>query len=174
MIRVATKNDIDAIERGYIELLNYEKEMGGYSNWVMGVYPTRATAEKAFNEDTLYVLEENGEICASVILNQNQPEDYVKINWKFQVNNNEVLVVHTLCVPPSKSGKGYGKAMVKFAMEKAKNMGFRVIRLDTFTNNEPAKKLYTGLGCIISGELEVLHEGVIREKLVYLEMNLMS
>ena len=39
MIRKATEHDIDAVERGYTELLTHEKDNGSNSNWVLGVYP---------------------------------------------------------------------------------------------------------------------------------------
>lgn len=169
MIRKAVLSDIDKIEQSYTELLTNEKENGGFSNWVLGVYPVRETAQNALDEDSLYVLEEDCEICASVILNSFQAEDYKKVNWKYSAADSEVMVIHTLCIPPSKAGRGYGKAMVSFAFDKAKSDGFKVIRLDTFAGNEPAKRLYTGMGCIISGELDVNHQGVIKERQVFLE-----
>lgn len=60
MIRAATAADIDAIEAGYNELLLYEQEHGSNSHWVLGVYPNRATAERAVEAGTMYVLDEGG------------------------------------------------------------------------------------------------------------------
>ena len=56
MIRSATEQDIDAVERTYRELLTDESEQGSSSNWALDVYPTKETAEKAMKERTLYVL----------------------------------------------------------------------------------------------------------------------
>ena len=70
MIRKATEHDIDAVEQGYTELLTNEKENGSSSNWVLGVYPTRSVAEASCAAGTLYVMEEEDGICASMILNQ--------------------------------------------------------------------------------------------------------
>ena len=53
MIRKAASQDIAQIENSYVELLLHEKEHGAYTVWQLGVYPTRATAEKALSEDTL-------------------------------------------------------------------------------------------------------------------------
>ena len=102
MIRKAVKSDIDKVEKSYIELLKYEEEHGSSSNWKLNVYPTRKVAENSFSKGTLYVLEENDEVCASMILNHVQPEDYMKIKWKYYAESEEVLVIHTLCIPPSK------------------------------------------------------------------------
>lgn len=109
MIRKAKLSDIDEIEQSYIELLKYEEEHGSNSNWKLNVYPTREVAVNGFNNDTLYVLIDNDEVCASMILNNVQPDYYKKIKWKYPAASEEVLVIHTLCIPPSKAGHGYGK-----------------------------------------------------------------
>ena len=74
MIRKATEHDIDAVERGSTELLTHEKDNGSTSNWVLGVYPTRSVAEDSCRAGTLSVMECDGGICASMILNQVQSE----------------------------------------------------------------------------------------------------
>ena len=103
MIRKATEHDIDAVEQGYTELLTHEKDNGSSSNWVLGVYPTRSVAEGSCAAGTLYVMEEEDGICASMILNQVQSEEYYGIAWEYPAGDDEVLVLHTLCIPPSKS-----------------------------------------------------------------------
>ena len=108
MIRKATPDDIEAVAQTYTELLTHERNSVSYSNWQLGLYPTAETAQKALEEESLFILEEKGEICASVILNQTQADFYNEIPWRFEAAPNEVLVIHTLCVPPSKSGHGYG------------------------------------------------------------------
>ena len=84
MIRIATKADIPHVAATYCELLTYEQEHGTHSNWVLDVYPTEETAETAFQKNYLYVLEEEGTICGSVILNQLQPEEYTAGTWHYE------------------------------------------------------------------------------------------
>lgn len=172
MIRKATVADIDAVEQGYMELLTYEKENGGYSNWVLGVYPTRETAEKSCADGTLYVLVDGEELCASMILNKCQPEDYALIPWEYPAKDEETLVIHTLCVPPPKAGRGLGKAMVQYALEHAADMGCRVVRLDTFAGNEPAAALYKKFGFRYAGILHVMLQGLIPEEQIFFEKEL--
>ena len=119
MNRKATRGDLDAVEQIYTELLTHERNGVSYSNWQLDLYPTEETARKALEEETLFVLEEEGEICASVILNQEQADFYNEIPWRFEAAPNEVFVIHTLCVPPSRSGKGYATALIDFAKEYA-------------------------------------------------------
>lgn len=169
MIRKAAQQDIDAVEQGYTELLTYEAEHGSSSNWALGIYPTRSVAEISCGSQTLYVMEQEGEICASMILNQVQSEDYRGILWEYPAKDEEVLVLHTLCIPPSRAGRGYGTDMVRFAIEQAVRMKCRVIRLDTYAGNQPASALYKKLGFRYAGIASVMLQGVIPEEQIFFE-----
>lgn len=172
MIRKATAADVGAIEASYTELLLHEQEHGSSSQWVLGVYPTRETAERAVQAGTMYVMEEGGRLCASVILNSYQAPEYREIPWAYPAEDGEVLVIHTLCVPPGMAGRGIGTRMVDFATGFALGRGMRVLRLDTNIKNIPAQRLYIKNGCRIAGSRRCLHEGVLDTELVYLEREL--
>lgn len=161
MIRKATLQDINQVEKSYIELLLHEKEHGAYTVWQLGVYPTRETAEKSYAEGTLYVMEQDGEICASMIGNQVQPKEYSGIKWKYQAQPDEIFVIHLLCVRPSKAGRGIGKAMVQFAIEEGKRLNCKAVRLDTGAQNKPAASLYQKLGFELAGITNMAIGGLI-------------
>lgn len=164
MIRKAKVEDIDQVEKSYEELLLYEQEHGAYTAWQTGVYPTRETAEKAEKCGNLYVLEQEGEICASIVINHTQPKEYSNIKWKCDARPDEILVIHLLCVRPSKSGFGFGKAMVQFAAEEGKRRKCRVVRLDTGEQNKPAVALYTKMGFELAGTTPMAIGGLIAHK----------
>lgn len=172
MIRIATKDDIKAIENTYTELLTYEQDHTSNSNWKLGVYPTIKVPQEKVPTKTMFVLEENHVICASMVLNQEQAKEYDSIQWQHKENKDKILVIHTLCIPPSQSGKGYGGDMVKFAKDYALQHGFKVIRLDTYAHNEPAKRLYLKHGFSIAGFGTIILQGLIKEEQVYLECKL--
>jgi len=172
LIRKANLQDIDAIEQSYLSLLAHEAATHSYTNWKPGIYPTRETALDGLAEGTLYVLEESGRVRASMILNQHQAEQYAKIDWRYPAAEEEVLVVHTLSMAPEESGRGYGTQMVHFAMDTAREMGCRVIRLDTYVGNEPAIAMYQKNGFCISGRALVRHHGLFDSELYYLERQL--
>ena len=151
MIRKAEMQDIDGVEKGYVEILLHEKEHGAYTVWQLGVYPTRETAEKGLIDGSLYVMEQMGEICASIIINQKQPKEYDDIEWKYCAKPEEILVIHLLCVRPSKAGHGIGKQMVQFAIEEGRRRNCKAVRLDTGAQNKPAAALYKGLGFALAG-----------------------
>ena len=112
MIRLATKNDIAAVAESYDQLLKHEQINGGFSNWILGVYPTIQVAEETVKNGTMYVLDKDGEVCASMIINNEQANEYEYIDWLYPAEKEKVLVVHTLCIPPKSARKGYGKQMV--------------------------------------------------------------
>ncbi len=172
MIRKATVNDIDAIAETYDELLKYEQVNGSTSNWVLGIYPTAQVAEETVKNSTMYVLETDGEICASMILDNNQADEYKYINWLYPAQKEKVLVIHTLCIPPKSARKGYGRQMVDFAIKFAKETGCDVVRIDTYAHNEPAKSLYAKCGFRLAGYHEALLHGLILDELAFLEYKL--
>lgn len=169
MIRKAKKEDITAIAETYRELLTYEQQFGSNSNWKLDVYPTIAVPENKVPTGTMYVLEENGEVCASMVLNHEQAEEYAEIKWQYPGEKEDVLVIHTLCIPPQKAGHGYGRQMVEYAKHYAAKTGCTVIRIDTYAHNEPAKRLYLNNGFRIAGYGCILLQGLIEEDQVYLE-----
>ena len=169
MIRQAIEADIPAIAATYTRLLTYERDKGSFSNWQLGVYPTVKVPEAKVSTGTMYVLEEAGTIRASMILNNDQAEEYQDIAWTYAAAPEQVLVIHTLCILPDCAGHGYGTRMVAFAKEFAQNHGCTVIRIDTYAHNESAKALYKKNGFRIAGWGRILLQGLIAEDQVYLE-----
>ena len=174
MIRKATIEDIPAVAQSYQELFRYESAHGSTTNWVEGLYPTKGTAEHAFSENTLYVLEEAGAVCGSMVLNQIQPPEYGEIDWAYPAEPTKVLVIHTLCICPSQAGKGYGRQMVSYALKKALQLGYKAVRLDTWEGNHPAASLYESMGFRLAGTAPMCLGGVIREQQIFLEYGVKS
>lgn len=152
MIRKAAWSDLDQVERCFTELLAYEQEHGVYTSWKLNIYPTRETAEKGLSEGSLYVMEQAGEICACVIASPNQPAKFDRIEWKYPARPDEAMVIHLLCVRPSKARRGIGKSMVQFIMEEARKTNCQAVRLDTGAQNTPARALYTQIGFEFAGD----------------------
>lgn len=172
MIRKAKETDIQAIADTYTSLLTYEAAHKSHSNWKIGIYPTIAVPKANVPMGTMYVFEEKDQICASMIMNRKQAPEYNEITWKYVAEPEKVLVIHTLCIPPELSGKGYGTRMLEYAKEYAKTQRYTVIRIDTYAYNEPAKCLYIKNGFEIAGYHESILEGLIPEEQVYLEYKL--
>lgn len=164
MIRKATSADIDRVEQIYADILTYEQEYGAYTVWKAGVYPTRDTAEQGLAAGALYVWDQDGDISASMIADHNQPAEYAAIPWRVTAPPEEVLVIHLLCVAPSRFGQGLGKRMVHFAAEEGRRRGCQALRLDTGKQNRPAVTLYTSLGFTPAGSADMAIGGRIAHK----------
>ena len=146
IIRKATKNDIDSIEKIY-EVIHNEEERGlVVIGWIRNVYPTRKTAEDGLARGDLFVLEDEGTIVAAAVINQIQVEEYQYATWKHSVKDAEVMILHALVVDPYQKSKGYGKAFVAFYENYAKQHNCVTLRMDTNVRNTRARNLYQKLG----------------------------
>lgn len=161
LFRKGTAADLDGVEQSYEEFFDHEEAHGPWTVWKRGVYPTRQTAQRSLENGTLYLLEEAGEILASVTLDRTQPKEYAQIPWDCPAGEGEALVIHTLCVRPSRAGQGLGTQMVRHAMEEARRQGCKAIRLDTGAQNKPAVGLYTKLGFRLVSAGAILLDGQI-------------
>ena len=79
----------------------------------------------ALDAGTLYVGEAEGKVLACVNLNHIQPPEYSKIRWSNDAEGNEVLVIHTLCIPPECAGKGFGRQFVEFSEKAGQRTGMQ-------------------------------------------------
>ena len=166
MIRLATPDDLDAIESIYLAILDREEETGRhYTNWDRNLYPTRAYAAEVLKAGTMYVDVVNGQVISCVNLNHVQPPEYANIPWTIPAKGKEVLVIHTLCVHPAASGRHSGRRFVSFAEGFGKGLGCKVIRLDTYEGNEPALAFYPKLGYRYAGITRFHFQNVIWENL---------
>ena len=171
MIRKAERRDIPSVAALYDAVLDAETAAGrSFSNWKKGEYPTESTASVAVEAGTLYVGEENGKLWGAVILNDCQLPEYDRVSWTIPAAR--VGVIHTLCIDPEETGKGYARALVAFCEERCRQAGLSVMRLDTWEGNLPAHRLYEGMGYRVCGAVETFFQGVIPETLHCLEKRL--
>ena len=123
-IRKATENDIDAVEKLYDAIHTAEEENKQDIGWVRGIYPVRTTAEAALKREDLFVLEENGTLYGTAIINKLQVDIYNQGNWKHRVSDEQVCVLHTLVISPGNLPK------VKLAQQGLKvSKGYKVLKV---------------------------------------------
>ena len=169
MIRRAKNSDIPQIVSIYEEILSLEEAGKVKTGWMRGIYPVEKTALSALSEGTLYVLEQEGKVLASAVINQKAADGYDKVSWEFDAESEEILVIHTLTVSPFASGKGYGTEFIRFYEAMGKEMGVRDLRLDTNEKNKGARALYKKLGYKEVGIVESDFNGLGKVNLVCLE-----
>ncbi|MBO4980851.1 MAG: GNAT family N-acetyltransferase [Lachnospiraceae bacterium] len=65
----------------------------------------------------------------------------------------DYVVLHRLCVNPVFQNRGIGTATVKYLEKLAEREGCKAVRLDVFSGNPYALKMYHALGYHIVGEV---------------------
>ena len=154
MIRKANAADLPGIGEIYEAIFDQEAQGPVYTNWLRGTYPTVDSARQGL---------EAGVLWGVVNLNGVQLPEYGKIPWTIPAEQEEVGVIHTLCIHPAQSGKGLAKRMVAFCEETARAQGKTVIRLDTWEGNAPTNHLYPSIGYGFAGSTEFFFQGYIHE-----------
>ena len=146
VFRKAQENDLDAVEAIYDRLHALEDAGRVTIGWITGIYPIRDDAQAALDRGDLYVCETDGSVAASAIINQRQVDIYADADWSYPASDSEILVLHTLTVDPERSGRGIGRAFAQHYEQCARDMGCKVLRIDTNERNSTARRLYAGLG----------------------------
>lgn len=172
MIRRATKNDIAQIADIYDKILELEEKGKAHIGWKRNIYPTEKTAQDAFMNNELFVMEEDGRILAAARINQEQVPEYAYCHWTYDPPDSEVMVLHTLVVDPDSSGCGIGSKFVRFYEELALEYGCHYLRLDTNKINTAARGLYKKLGYSEIDVIPCVFNGIAGVQLVCLEKKL--
>lgn len=146
MIRMAVEADLSGIDSIFNEIFDYERLHGAFTVWKKGVYPTSDTAKSALLNSSLFVSENGKELNACIIIDHIAPAEYSDVDWHTEASGFGALILHLLCVRPSKHGQGIGTEMVNFAIDEARRRGCAAVRLNTGNQNTPALSLYTKLG----------------------------
>lgn len=169
MIRKATAKDIDAVEKLYDAIHTAEENGKQTIGWIRGIYPARKTAEMALARDDLFVLEDDGKICGTGILNKIQVDSYAEGHWEHEVPDERVCVLHTLVIDPDSAGKGYGRAFIEYYETYAQKNGCTELRIDTNARNAVARAMYKKHGYTEIGIVPTVFNGIEGVQLVLLE-----
>lgn len=169
MIRKAVQADVRSVSDIYEEIHTQEEKGEAVIGWRRGIYPTIEDAQAALDDGELYVLEEDGRVVGAGRINKKQMPAYASVDWAYAAPDHEVLVLHTLVVSPAASGRGYARQFVKFFNDLAREMGCKVLRIDTNVKNTRARRLYASLGFRESGVIPCVFNGLPDVDLVCLE-----
>ncbi|ULT54816.1 GNAT family N-acetyltransferase [Neobacillus drentensis] len=107
-------------------------------------YPNRFIVKSDLKEGNLYGILEDNILVGAVVVDTNQSKKYRNLYWEDREGN--PLVIHRLAVHPLYQGKGYGKKLLQFAEEFARLNENTSIRLDVFSVNVGAVKMYERSG----------------------------
>ena len=108
------------------------------------LYPTKQDFRKDIEREQLYIgiLEER--IAVVYVVNRRCDEQYIKGAWKCA--DVPYYVIHRLCVNPAFQNRGAACRTLKYIEEQLAGWGIHAIRLDAFSENPYAIKLYEKMG----------------------------
>ncbi|MCF0132960.1 MAG: GNAT family N-acetyltransferase [Blautia sp.] len=169
MIRKATELDIPSIVKIYNDILDREEAGKTHTGWKRDIYPSEASALEALEAGDLYVCERNHEILAAARINQCQVPAYEHAHWQYPASDEQVMVLHTLVVAPTRSGEGIGTSMIRFYEQHALAKNTPYLRMDTNEINTSAREFYKKLGFQEVGIVPCEFNGIEGVNLVCLE-----
>lgn len=155
IIEKGTINDIDELENLYDNLNDYLKLGTNYPGWAKGRYPIRETAVSGIQNNNLFVFKMNNKIAGSIILNHEPETAYAQVIWGIEADYKDIIVIHTLVVPPKYMKNGVGKKLMDFAKIYSIEQEIKTIRLDVSIHNTPAISLYEKCGCKYVGTVDL-------------------
>ncbi|MCD8143296.1 MAG: GNAT family N-acetyltransferase [Clostridiales bacterium] len=114
-------------------------------------YPTREDFQSDIARNQLYVGRAGGHIAVHYALNQSCDADYQNGYWQTE---GPFAVLPRLCVAPDFQHQGIGKQTLRHIEETLKPTPIRAIRLDVFSGNFAAVRLYWRAGYTQVGEVD--------------------
>ena len=144
IFRKAAKEEFYKIRSLYGNLIDQEKDDPSFPRWKKGIHPSDEMIQNSIDREELYVLADGDEIVACVIANAEKVDGYSDAPW--QIDSDEVIVLHVLAVHPDHRGKGLARRLVENVIEQERKVGKKTLRLDVIENNTTAEKLYQKLG----------------------------
>ena len=144
IFRKAEKEDFYKIRSLYWNLIDQEQNDPSFPHWKKGIHPSDEMIQSSIDREELYVLADGGDIAACVIANAEKVGGYSDAPW--QIDSDEVIVLHVLAVHPDHRGKGLARRLVENVIKQERKVGKKALRLDVIENNTTAEKLYQKLG----------------------------
>ena len=141
----ATEQDFQRITQFYRDVIAHTEHMDTCARWVYGQHPTDAMIRRYIQADAMYCCEKDGSVISAVAVTQ-QGEDYHGAAWAFPLRDDEVSVIHLLCVAPKLQKQGVARKTMGLVTELSREMGKKAVRLDALSCNTPAHRLYESLG----------------------------
>lgn len=147
---IAHPEDVDAICK-LIEDAIIEMETHEIYQWD-NIYPTRDDFLEDIAKGSLYLAIEDSNIVAIYVISREADAAYNKVKWS--VSDEKAYILHRFCVSPAFQNRGIGKNVLLHIEEQIKGMGYESVRLDVFTQNPYAQKLYRNNGYVTRGHAD--------------------
>ena len=107
------------------------------------IYPDAEALQTDIERGEMYLYTINARIMSTFTINQFFDPEYADGNWKYSARS--AASIHRLCVNPNYQNSGVGTKTVCAAENILQNGGIKSVRLDAFSQNPAALRLYEKL-----------------------------
>ena len=139
---LATGADLEEVYEVFVSAIKTMEEQGIHQ-WD-SLYPDKEILEEDIEKQELYIGKIDGNIAAAYVLNGECDEAYSEGKWQYPEAS--FNVIHRLCIHPKFQNQKLGYKTLTYIEEQLIKLGIESIRLDTFTLNPYAVRLYEKLG----------------------------
>lgn len=140
--RKAIRDDLEAV-MSLIRSAITAMEMYGIFQWD-DLYPNEADIKQDIDNAQMYLGAIGPDIAAVFALSPECDGPYANGNWRYP--DASFCVVHRLCVNPTFQNQGIGTKAMDFIEETLKDSGIETVRLDAYSLNPAALRLYEKRG----------------------------
>ena len=145
--RLAKKSDIDDVVK-LVKAAIVQMEADGIYQWD-DIYPAKEDFINDIEKKSLYLAIDSKKLAAIYVISAESDEAYK--NATRESNDESAYILHRFCVSPDYQNKGIGKEVLTHIETQIYEMGYKSIRLDAFTENPYAQRLYRKSGYIVRG-----------------------
>ncbi len=156
----ASVSDFQRLKEFYRNAIANTENIAAYAKWVYGRHPDDEMIMSYITEGAMYFCEKDGAIISAAAVTPRQDEDYHGTPWGLPLADDEVAVVHILCVDPKHHKQGIARQTMGLISQLAREMGKHAVRLDALSSNTPARRLYESLGFVLRGQQRWFAENV--------------
>ena len=135
-VRPGVSTDVGAAA-AIVERCRVDLDARGIFQWDES-YPSGEYFADALAVRTLFVLEDEGEVRAVTVLNEDVCEEWASIGWAYA----HPLAMHAFAVDPPYQRRGYGARLLRVCEDFARERGYGCLRLDAFSEHAAALHFY--------------------------------
>ena len=146
--RLATIDDLPDI-CNMIEAAKHLMSEQGIEQWD-DIYPAYEDFEEDIKKKTLYVAMHDDLLAAIYVISEECDDEYLKCNWE----NKKPCIIHRFCVSPAMQHNGIGAKVLGHIETQLIEDGYDSVRLDVFTQNPYALRLYEKNGYVKRGHAD--------------------
>ncbi len=133
----------------------YEKtiahmESQSLTQWKWGVYPNTKIITDDLSNGYSFLLFDDETLIGAFALNQEEAPEYREVPWMY---GTRPIVMHRFVIDPDYQNRGIGLQAMELMKDLARETGYDCLRLDTYSQNTAALKLYEKAGFRKSGQV---------------------